>query len=207
MQHKTESKDCLIDNENCDNIRTNSSQIIKTRRDSIHLEAEDLDLYYKEGLEDGKISSNIFARQKILLSLVLVFLAISSVVAIVVLKQNGSRKPLTQKSGILLPRSGSWKGYYIYDEFRHEFKNDFEIDLNFWKNGSLSGSAKSIGNKDVLDIIGLWNSQGIRFSEYNESAHDVKYTGTANFNNLTNLEGRWSSNQLNISFYISYDKT
>ena len=64
MQHKTESKDCLIDNENCDNIKTNSSQIIKPRRDSIYLEAEDLDLYYKEGncyafMAEGIIVSSI----------------------------------------------------------------------------------------------------------------------------------------------------
>jgi hypothetical protein len=198
MQHKTESKDCLIDNENCENIRTNSTPITKSRRNSIHLQPEDLDLYYIEGFEGGKQSNNIFARHKILVSLVLVFLAISSVVAIIVIKQGG-----VKKSGILLPQSGSWKGYYLYHEVRH----DFQMNLNFWKNGSLSGSGKNVGIKDVLDITGLWNSQGIRFGEYNKSAHDVKYTGRAHFNDLTNLDGRWSNNQLDVSFHMSYDKS
>ena len=81
------------------------------------------------------------------------------------------------------------------------------MNLTFWKNGSLSGSGKSIGNKDVIDITGLWNSQGIQFNEYNETAHGVKYTGRAHFNNPTNLDGRWSNNNLNVSFYISYEKS
>ena len=49
MQHKTGSKVCLIDNENCENIKPNPNQVNKPRRSSIHIQAEDLDLYYKEG--------------------------------------------------------------------------------------------------------------------------------------------------------------
>jgi len=300
MQHKSESKGHLIDNECCENIKNISTPTTKPRRNSINLQPDDLDLYYVEGFESGKQSNNIVSRHKILVSLVLVLLAISSVVAITVIKQGGLNKsgysyqpntpilsngpviplrpnkdPLSvenrgkmkssfepsrkvpliptnmsyietnflncdrgqreftsrrrckrkgcchgykcrikeidgvaaykcvkDKGGLLLPQSGSWKGYYFYNDVRHEFA----MDINFWKNGSLSGSMY-VGSQDVLDVTGLWNNQGIRFSEYNKSAHDVKYTGRGYFNDLTILDGRWSYNQLEVSFHVSYVKS
>ena len=56
MQHKTGSKDYLIDNDNCENVGNDSNPIIKPRRNSILIEPEDLDLYYK----DGKLFRLIF---------------------------------------------------------------------------------------------------------------------------------------------------
>ena len=49
MQHKTGSKDYPIDNDNCENVGNDSNPIIKPRRNSILIEPEDLDLYYKDG--------------------------------------------------------------------------------------------------------------------------------------------------------------
>merc|ERR1712018_526998 len=197
MQHKTESKDCLIDNENCENIRNDSNPIIKPRRNSILIQPEDLDLYYKDGYEDGKQTNNIFTRHKILVSLVIVFLAVSSVIAIIVVKQSGFKH-----SGLLLPQSGSWSGYYIHDEVSYDLK----MEMNFWRNGSLFGTGKVGGSKDILDIIGQWNNQGITFREHKSSSRNVKYTGRAHFNDMSNLDGRWSNNHLDLMFHLSYDK-
>jgi len=197
MQHKTGSKDCLMDNDNCENIRNDSNTIIKPRRNSIIIQPEDLDLYYKDGYEDGKQPNNIFARHKILVSLVIVFLAISSVIAIIVVKQSGFKE-----SGLLLPYSGSWSGYYIHDEVSYDLK----MEMNFWRNGSLFGTGKVGGSKDILDIIGQWNNQGITFREHKSSSRNVKYTGRAHFNDMSNLDGRWSNNHLDLMFHLSYDK-
>jgi len=198
MQHKTGSKDYLIDNDNCENVVNDSNPIIKPRRNSILIEPEDLDLYYKDGYEDGKQTNNIFTRHKILVSLVIVFLAVSSVLAIIVVKQGGFKH-----SGLLLPHSGSWSGYYIHDEVSYDFK----MEMNFWRNGSLFGTGKVVGIKDISDIVGQWNNQGIKFLEHNSSSHNVNYTGMAHFNDMSNLDGRWSNNHLDDRFHLSYDKS
>ena len=69
------------------------------------------------------------------------------------------------------------------------------------------GSGKVVGIKDISDIVGQWNNQGIKFLEYNSSSHNVNYTGMAHFNDMSNLDGRWSNNHLDDRFHLSYDKS
>ena len=86
------------------------------------------------------------------------------------------------------------------------------MELKFWRNGSngskwLFGSGKVGGSKDTLDIIGKWNNQGITFREYKASSHNVKYTGRAHFNDMSNLDGIWKNNYLDVTFHLSYDES